>query len=167
MLSTSVCGHGLLTGGTDCRLRWTNQPASRIIIMSLSRYWHLPAPQESFVIGAESSQQPQVSIIVSRSTREQVSKQQIKSGESPLGGRHGGASGGRQGDGQADQGGGCEAFGGGNWACVRLNTVIVFKHAISIRVEFNRLTLINSEENQNDRSRLPLLLNFRCSTQTG
>ena len=40
--------------------------------MSLSRYWHLPAPQESFVIGAESSQQPQVSIIVSRSTREQV-----------------------------------------------------------------------------------------------
>lgn len=44
MLSTSVCGHGLLTGGTDCRLR----------------YWHLPAPQESFVIGAESAQQPQV-----------------------------------------------------------------------------------------------------------
>ena len=28
----------------------------------------------------------------------------------------------------------------------------VIGHAMSIRVEFNRLTLINSEKNQNDRS---------------
>jgi len=40
----AICGAGLLTGGTDCKIR----------------YWHLPQPQDSFVVGAEAAHQPQV-----------------------------------------------------------------------------------------------------------
>ncbi len=40
----AVCGAGLLTGGTDCRLL----------------YWHLAALQESCTLGAEPAAQPAV-----------------------------------------------------------------------------------------------------------